>query len=804
MKRIYFLVAFALISITSFAQTYFGYRLIAKDSIMVNGKWVYGFSSSLNSTDSNDDKKLPTAKAVADWVRTQTSSGSINKIIDTSSTHGLASKDFVFANTFKAPPPAVPDGVIKYNFKSGDSTTAFTIVAPDGSTSFTKDDNGLRLTRSSNTTNPYDNRLVFTKYGQTWTNNWKQTLRFVPNFDPSSVVRQIGFGITSTADNQLWVSLGLPSEYFGFMVKLGADASTSGYQGAVSSSLAANDVYGLSFTNGLKWAKGDLIELTVEQTDRNEFNVTITDYTSGSVVKTYLNYPLANGTHKFNYSYHAGYFSIYFNGGDFSVHNYTIDPLTAGVQLVWVGNSIDYGYGLENLSANNNLYSTYNLVKNSIPVKSVLLARPGVTSGDMNFIINEILLYKPRFVVLNGMQTNDWFVSSDPAQSEATYIAFVKKLKAFGINVIHITPAPRGNSDGLYGTFHPTLRAWMLSAFKNDMVIDDFTQLLQPGSTNQLNSSYYSEGDGTHLNTAGHAVVASAFIAQAQFNYYKGSVARVNTDTLIVNNRTTLSGDSLTVNAAYTLFNSGANNFINGIQIISPNSLSFPINIQANTNGFERIYMTNASNTPSASVGFYVLNDLGRGFQMYTGSSTNGFFADGTLIRGMGANGMKLTTDLGRIAFELQSVINNTGDTSHYVMSLDGNGVMIHRTEVKTYDSTLHKIIMAGPDGRLYLSSTTIGGVASPLYAQKSASYTLTATDGTIEVIATGTTQTLPTAVGRAGKIYTIILTAGGTATVATTSSQNIGTSTTYSLTAANKYVTVQSNNANWMIIGSN
>ena len=72
MKRIYFLVAFAFISITSFAQTYFGYRLIAKDSIMVNGKWVYGFSYSLNSTDSSDDKKLPTAKAVVDWVRTHT------------------------------------------------------------------------------------------------------------------------------------------------------------------------------------------------------------------------------------------------------------------------------------------------------------------------------------------------------------------------------------------------------------------------------------------------------------------------------------------------------------------------------------------------------------------------------------------------------------------------------------------------------------------------------------------------------------------------------------------------------------
>lgn len=89
-------------------------------------------------------------------------------------------------------------------------------------------------------------------------------------------------------------------------------------------------------------------------------------------------------------------------------------------------------------------------------------------------------------------------------------------------------------------------------------------------------------------------------------------------------------------------------------------------------------------------------------------------------------------------------------------------------------------------------------------YIAKSTSYTAVTADRTIEVTATGTTQTLPTAVGITGKGYIIKLTASGSATVATTSSQTIDGSATYSLTAQYKYVFVQSNGTNWIIIGNN
>jgi hypothetical protein len=101
-------------------------------------------------------------------------------------------------------------------------------------------------------------------------------------------------------------------------------------------------------------------------------------------------------------------------------------------------------------------------------------------------------------------------------------------------------------------------------------------------------------------------------------------------------------------------------------------------------------------------------------------------------------------------------------------------------------------------------STLTVDGSIGIKYASKSADYTLTATDYGVEVTATGKTITLPTAASIAGRMYTIKLTASGSATVATTSSQTIDGSTTYSLSAQYKYVTVMSNGSNWIIIANN
>jgi predicted GH43/DUF377 family glycosyl hydrolase/lysophospholipase L1-like esterase len=89
-------------------------------------------------------------------------------------------------------------------------------------------------------------------------------------------------------------------------------------------------------------------------------------------------------------------------------------------------------------------------------------------------------------------------------------------------------------------------------------------------------------------------------------------------------------------------------------------------------------------------------------------------------------------------------------------------------------------------------------------YVNTSVSISASLTNKSIEVTATGQTITLPTAVGITGKEYRIKLTSSGSCTIATTGSQTIDASTTYSLSAQYKYVTVQSNGSNWVIIGNN
>jgi len=92
-------------------------------------------------------------------------------------------------------------------------------------------------------------------------------------------------------------------------------------------------------------------------------------------------------------------------------------------------------------------------------------------------------------------------------------------------------------------------------------------------------------------------------------------------------------------------------------------------------------------------------------------------------------------------------------------------------------------------------------------YAAKTAAYTLLASDYSIEVTAGTHTQTLPTAVGVAGKQYVITNSGTGVVTVATTSAQTFvnitGTPTTLSL-AQFKFVMVQSNGTNWIVISQN
>jgi hypothetical protein len=93
-------------------------------------------------------------------------------------------------------------------------------------------------------------------------------------------------------------------------------------------------------------------------------------------------------------------------------------------------------------------------------------------------------------------------------------------------------------------------------------------------------------------------------------------------------------------------------------------------------------------------------------------------------------------------------------------------------------------------------------------YTSKTGAYTATATDEYISADATSAAFqiTLPTAVSKTGQTYTIkrINSGANAVTVGTTSSQTIDGSTTYSLSAQYKYVSVISNGSNWLIIANN
>ncbi len=98
-----------------------------------------------------------------------------------------------------------------------------------------------------------------------------------------------------------------------------------------------------------------------------------------------------------------------------------------------------------------------------------------------------------------------------------------------------------------------------------------------------------------------------------------------------------------------------------------------------------------------------------------------------------------------------------------------------------------------------------VHGSVGTMIISTATNYTLGVSDSTVLVTTTGRTITLPSAASHCKyREYTIKLTASGSGTVATTSSQNIDGATTYSLSAQYKYVKVQSDGTQWWIIANN
>ena len=108
--------------------------------------------------------------------------------------------------------------------------------------------------------------------------------------------------------------------------------------------------------------------------------------------------------------------------------------------------------------------------------------------------------------------------------------------------------------------------------------------------------------------------------------------------------------------------------------------------------------------------------------------------------------------------------------------------------------------------GSVATATSTLTSVGSfgAAYVAKTANYTLTISDYTVNCTANSFNLTLPTAASIAGRIYVLNNSGLGIITINTTSAQTIdGVASGVLTLATNKNYVVQSDGANWIIISA-
>lgn len=130
----------------------------------------------------------------------------------------------------------------------------------------------------------------------------------------------------------------------------------------------------------------------------------------------------------------------------------------------------------------------------------------------------------------------------------------------------------------------------------------------------------------------------------------------------------------------------------------------------------------------------------------------------------------------------------------------NGNGYVSIGNAIIATGATGINTTYAGSVGIIMVPTSTfsVGGSFGIAYVAKTGNYTLTISDQTVDNTTGSNTMTLPTAVGIAGRIYTIKNTGAGTVTLATTSSQTIDGAAPGTV-AAGSVINLESNGANWI-----
>lgn len=357
--------------------------------------------------------------------------------------------------------------------------------------------------------------------------------------------------------------------------------------------------------------------------------------------------------------------------------------------------------------------------------------------------------------------------------------------------------------------------------------VDVFTYMQNNGGASLLNS------DSVHPTNAGHYQIAQAFRFRISDIKSYGS-QEINRNLLVkgavnIGGILTMSTTSTATGNTRGLFSWGQDH-VNGNALLLYDVASTSLRSGL---GFSTSDASMSIFARAGGGGGDLLIGTGVDGSNITTSNAHVYFTSGT----PSANG-KTTTFNGTVKFSTISVatipFTGTGNvtgfvdwgsvgTAHGIFALN-NGTSALRSGY-VYDGSNGPSYLFGrggfevffSQGTDYLNTTTsnaafyinatnhlVANGFATSYVAKTANYTLTEADHTVEATSGTFTFTLPTAVGKTGKVYYITNSGAGTITVGTTSSQTFvnvtATPTTLSLVGLGAVI-VQSNGANWLQI---
>ena len=318
------------------------------------------------------------------------------------------------------------------------------------------------------------------------------------------------------------------------------------------------------------------------------------------------------------------------------------------------------------------------------------------------------------------------------------------------------------------------------------------TNTITAGTNPIIFSTGVTTGTGA---TAGHQIVANSLTTGNALDISSTSVSSGSIVNISSTSTAAASGTQKGLNISFSGINATSSQDTYGAYISNTHTGTGHNNYAlyatiGSSNGYA-IY----GNATSGGTGIFGFANTGSGVGGATNNGGKGVYGQAQSVTGgIGVYGESIIatgTGIGISGAALQAATTNiggkfvaTGGTNNYaiiVPSASGSVGIGNSAPTSTLDVS--------------------GGSFALNYVAKTGTYTITASDYTIDCTSNTFTVTLPTAASITGRIYVIKNSGAGTITIATTSSQTIDGVTTQTLSTQYSSYTVQSNGANWIIL---